>query len=82
MSALTYSNFLKIEKGMTEKQVIDILGEPTDVTRMSIDSGSIGSIFGIGDLAGTNMVWKNNRAKANVIFVGGKVKSSNFTNQF
>jgi hypothetical protein len=77
----TYSNFLKVQKGMTPEEVIDILGEPTDVTAVSADMG-FGAIFGLGDLGGTNMVWKGNNGKANVIFINNKVKSSNFTNQF
>lgn len=78
---LTYNNFLKVKHGMTEQQVIDILGDPTEVTSVSLDTG-IGSILGIDDLAGTNMVWKTPETKANIIFFRGKVKSSNFTNQF
>lgn len=79
---LTYRNFVKVEKGMTEQEVINILGEPTEVTSVSLDPGMIGNVFGIKELAGTHMIWKTNQAKANVILVGGKVRSSNFTNQF
>lgn len=78
---LTYSTFLKVQKGMTPEEVIDILGDPTDVTAVSADMG-FGAIFGLGDLSGTNMVWKSDEGKANVIFLNNKVKSSNFTNQF
>jgi hypothetical protein len=78
---LTYTNFSKIQKGMTEGEVIKLLGEPTDVTSVSLDTG-IGAIFGLDELSGTNMIWKTYDAKANVIFFKGKVKSANFTNQF
>lgn len=78
---LTYSNFIKIQEGMTEEEVINILGEPTKVTSGSLETG-IGSIFGLDSLSGTNMIWTNDEAKANIIFLKGKVKSKNFTNQF
>jgi len=42
----------------------------------------IGSIFGLDSLSGTNMIWTSGEAKAHVIFLKGKVKSKNFTNQF
>lgn len=78
---LTYTNFNKINKNMTEQEVINILGEPTKVSSGSIDTG-IDSILGIGGLSGTSMIWITNDAKANIIFVKGKVISLNFTNQF
>jgi len=79
---LTYSSFAKVQKGMTEQEVIDILGEPTKVTSVNLDAGTIGSIFGVEALTGTNMIWDTNNAKADIVFVQGKVKSANFTNQF
>lgn len=80
-SSLTYSNFVKVKPGMSEREVIDLLGEPHKVTSVNIDTG-IGSILGLGDLAGTNMIWTTPEAKANVIFLKGKVRNYNFTNQF
>jgi len=80
--ALTYSNFMKIQKDMSEQAVLDLLGEPTEVTSVNVDTGIIGSLLGMKELSGTNMIWKTPQAKANVLFVGGKVRSSNFTNQF
>jgi hypothetical protein len=71
---LPYSNFVKVQEGMTVQEVINILGEPTEVTDVS-------AVFGI-DLSGTNMIWISGDAKANVIFVQDKVKSSNYTTQF
>ena len=82
VSELTYRNFVKVENGMTEQEVVDILGEPTEVTSVSLDPGMVGNMFGIKELAGTHMIWKTDKAKANVILVGGKVRSANFTNQF
>jgi hypothetical protein len=78
---LTYTNFSRVKEGMTETEVISILGEPTKVTSINVDTG-IGSLFGLDKLSGTNMIWSNPDAKANVIFFKGKVKSTNFTNQF
>ncbi|OQW93627.1 MAG: hypothetical protein BWK79_10160 [Beggiatoa sp. IS2] len=79
---LNYSNFLKVKDGMSQEEVIDILGEPTDITSVNLSTGGLGSLFGLGDVSGTNMIWAVGGAKANVIFVGNKVKSSNFTTQF
>jgi hypothetical protein len=80
-AGLTYTNFNRVKEGMTEEEVISILGEPTKVTSVNVDTG-IGSLFGLDKLSGTNMIWSTNDAKANVIFFKGKVKSTNFTNQF
>jgi hypothetical protein len=78
---LTYTNFNRVKEGMSEEEVISILGEPTKVTSINVDTG-IGSLFGLDKLSGTNMIWSTQAAKANVIFFKGKVKSTNFTNQF
>jgi len=80
---LTYSNFSKIKKGMTEEEVIRILGEPTKVTGGSVDAGgigSIGTILGLDNLSGTTMTWTTGDVNANVIFFKDKVKTKSFTN--
>jgi len=80
---LTYSNFSKIKKGMTEEEVIRILGEPTKVTGGSVDAGGIGgigTIFGLDNLSGTTMTWTTGDVKANVIFFKGTVKTKSFAN--
>lgn len=77
----SYTNFVQIKEGMTEEEVINILGEPTKVTSSSLETG-VGKIFGIDSLSGTNMMWKTDDAKAYILFFKGKVKSKNFTNQF
>jgi len=77
---VTYSNFLKIEKGMGEQEVVQILGEPTKVTSGKIDAGAIGSLFGLDNLSGTTMTWITDEAKANIIFFEGKAKTMGFTN--
>ena len=66
---------------MSEQDVIKILGQPDKVTSVNIDTG-IGKVIGLNDLSGTNMIWSSASTKANVIFFQGKVRSSNFTNQF
>ncbi|MCV6638094.1 outer membrane protein assembly factor BamE [Candidatus Albibeggiatoa sp. nov. NOAA] len=71
---LTHENFAKIREGMSEQQVLTLLGEPTDS-----NSISTGSWFGIIDgLSGTSMVWETNEAKVDIIFVNGKVKTKNY----
>ena len=81
VNRLTYSNFVKIKEGMTEQEVIDLLGEPTKITSAAINTG-IGSIIGIDQMSGTNMIWIDDESKANVLFFKGKVKSHSYTNQF
>ena len=79
-SRVSYSNYLKIKKGMTEQEVIHILGEPTKVTSGKVDAGTIGSLFGLDNFSGTTMTWITDEAKANIIFFKGKVKTMGFTN--
>ena len=79
-SRVTYSNYLKIEKGMDEQEVVQILGEPTKVASGKIDAGAIGSLFGLDNLSGTTMTWITDEAKVNIIFFKGKVKTMGFTN--
>ena len=78
----TYSSFTKVQEGMTEEEVIRLLGEPTDVTSGSVTTGGIGALFGIENLSGTNMIWKTADGKANILFFRGKVKTKSFSNQF
>jgi hypothetical protein len=80
--SLNYSNFLQVKEGMSQEEVIDILGEPSDITSVNLSTGGLGGLLGLGDVSGTNMIWATGGAKANVVFVGNKVKSSNFTTQF
>ncbi len=79
---IDYTNFIKIEKGMTEQEVIRILGEPTKVTGGSVDTGTIGALLGFENLGGTTMTWTTDKIKANIIFLKGKVKTKSYTNQF
>ncbi len=71
---LTHENFAKVREGMSEQQVIALLGEPTDSRSIST-----GSWFGVVDgLSGTSMVWETNEVKVDIIFVNGKVKTKNY----
>jgi len=71
---LTHENFANVREGMSEHQVIALLGEPTDSRSIST-----GSWFGIVDgLSGTSMVWESKEAKVDIIFVNGKVKTKNY----
>jgi outer membrane protein assembly factor BamE (lipoprotein component of BamABCDE complex) len=71
---LTHEKFAQIREGMSEKQVIALLGEPTDSRSMST-----GSWFGImSSLSGTGMVWETNEAKIDILFVNGNVKTKNY----
>ncbi len=81
-SQLTYTKFSKVKEGMTEEEVIGILGEPTKVTGGSVDAGTIGMLMGLDNLSGTTMSWTTSDTSANVVFFQGKVKTKGFTNQF
>lgn len=64
---ITQENFSKIETGMTEQQVISILGSPTE-------SSSV-EVLGI---SGTASRWAGSDAEITVRFVGGKVALKSF----
>lgn len=64
---ITQENFSRIEPGMTEQQVISILGSPTESS--SVD------VLGI---SGTAARWAGNDAEITVRFVGGKVALKSF----
>ncbi|WP_069470163.1 hypothetical protein [Candidatus Marithrix sp. Canyon 246] len=72
LGKLNARNFTQIEAGMTQAEVIAILGEPDQV-----NAANLASIGGIG-LSGTRMQWNSLYVNANIIFVDGKVKFSNF----
>jgi hypothetical protein len=64
---INQENFSKIETGMTEQEVISILGSPSE--------SSSGSLLGI---SGTSSRWVGRDAEINVRFVGGKVATKTF----
>lgn len=61
-SKVNEENFAKIEEGMSEEQVVAILGKPTEATSRSV----------LG-LSGTTSRWTGNGAAITVRFVNGKV---------
>jgi hypothetical protein len=64
---ITQENFLRIERGMSEREVISILGSPTESS--SVD------VLGI---SGTAARWAGSEAEITVRFVGGKVALKSF----
>jgi hypothetical protein len=66
-SRITQENFSRIESGMSEREVISILGSPTESS--SVD------VLGI---SGTASRWAGNDAEIAVRFVGGKVALKSF----
>jgi hypothetical protein len=63
-SKVTEENFAKVQVGMSEQEVVGILGSPTE-------SDSV-TILGV---SGTAWQWKSGNAVASVQFVNGKVTS-------
>jgi hypothetical protein len=67
MTGLTPGNFARIQDGMSEAEVIAILGEPQDMLSL-----------GFGPLGGSNAVWKDTQATVTVQFLNGQVKGKQF----
>ena len=66
-SKVNEKNFARIEDGMTEAQVIDLLGKPTETSSM----GALG-------VSGSSAVWSDDGARISVQFVNGKVRLKQF----
>jgi len=66
-SKINEENFARIEDGMTEQQVIDLLGTPTETSSM----GALG-------MSGAAAVWTDGGARISVQFVNGKVRLKQF----
>jgi hypothetical protein len=66
-SKVTQENFANIQEGMSEQEVISLLGEPTE-------SNSI-NVLGV---SGTASRWVSGDAAINVRFVNGKVALKSF----
>jgi len=64
---ITQENFSRIDPGMTEQEVVSILGAPSE--------SSSGSLLGI---SGTASRWRGRDAEITVRFVGGKVATKTF----
>lgn len=66
-SKITQENFAKVQEGMSEQEVIALLGEPTE-------SNSI-NVLGV---SGTSSRWVGRDAVIDVRFVNGKVALKSF----
>ena len=66
-SKVSEQNFAKVEEGMTEEQVMAILGKPTEANSVSV--------LGV---SGTTSRWVGNGATITVRFVNGKVALKSF----
>lgn len=67
-SKLTQNNFEKIKSNMTMKEVIAILGEPTNSESITI-----------AGISGTSAVWKNNEAEVDIQFLNDRVTVKTFS---
>ncbi|MCZ6719168.1 MAG: outer membrane protein assembly factor BamE [Gammaproteobacteria bacterium] len=65
--SINQENFDRIQPGMAEMEVLNILGEPTESSSMAI-----------GTLSGTTSTWEDEKGKITIQFVNGKVKVKNF----
>lgn len=61
-SRVSEQNFAKIDQGMTEEQVVAILGKPTEASSVSV--------LGV---SGTTSRWVGNGATITIRFVNGRV---------
>ena len=67
-SKVNETNYGKIEIDMTEEQVKDLLGAPTEVSSISV-----------AGLSGTSSKWVGKEGTVNVQFLNGKVKVKAFS---
>ncbi len=65
---ISHENFSKINNGMSERRVSQLLGEPTDVISA-----------GFGPLAGMNATWEGDDSTITVQFVNGRVRGKQFS---
>ncbi|MDH5191067.1 MAG: outer membrane protein assembly factor BamE [Gammaproteobacteria bacterium] len=67
-SKITEDNYKKIKNGMSEDEVVDILGKPTERNSS-----------GIGSLTTTGMAWQGEKISINVQLVNNKVQLKNYS---
>ena len=63
-------NFERIQNGMTQKEVVAILGEPTETSAISI-----------GGLSGGMATWRDGNAAISVQFVNDKVQAKQLSRE-
>ncbi len=66
-SKVNEENFARIQDEMTEQQVIELLGQPSETS----------SVSALG-VSGTSAVWRTEDAVISVQFVNGKVRLKQF----
>ncbi|MCB2194143.1 MAG: hypothetical protein KQI62_21385 [Deltaproteobacteria bacterium] len=67
-SSFDQETYGQIKVNMTLKEVIHILGEPTESKGVSL-----------GGVSGTSATWKDEHGTINIQFINGKVKLKSFT---
>ncbi len=67
-SKITRSNFDKIKNGMTEAEVLSVLGKPTQ-----------SSSTGVAGFTGGASVWKSEKGTISVQFLNGKVIATQYS---
>lgn len=67
-SKITQENFEKVKPNMTMKEVIGILGEPTDSQSIMI-----------AGISGTSAIWKDEQAEIDIQFLNDKVTVKSFS---
>jgi hypothetical protein len=69
-SKISAENFERIRNGMTQKEIVSLLGEPTET-----------SAIGIGGLSGGMATWKDGNTVISVQFVNGKVQAKQLSRE-
>jgi hypothetical protein len=69
-SRISAENFERIRNGMTQKEVVALLGEPTE-----------SSAIGIGGLSGGMATWKEGNTVISVQFVNDKVQAKQLSRE-
>lgn len=67
-SPVNQQNFDRIETGMREMEVLNILGNPTRSDSVSV-----------GPLSGTSATWESGKATITIQFINGEVAFKSFT---
>lgn len=66
-SPINENNFNRIETGMAEMEVLNILGDPTDTSNITI-----------GKMSSTTSIWEDENGKITIQFVNGEVQLKMF----
>ena len=69
-SKISAENFARIQNGMTQKEVVAVLGEPTETSSVSI-----------GGLSGGMATWKDGSTVISVQFVNDKVQAKQLSRE-